>query len=66
MSNQGTRLFVVSCKHCGRTLLTVARIRDAEIKALVDHLRVCPPEALGESPALGEVMAQVRVTSVTP
>jgi len=35
--------FAVSCKQCGRQLMSVDRIRDPEIAVLVDHLRACTP-----------------------
>jgi len=58
-------VFEVRCKGCGRHLMTVERIRDAEIAVLVDHLRACSAsEPLGDAPMLGEVMARVRVAAV--
>ena len=54
--------FEVVCKGCRRTLVTVERLRDPEIAALVYHLRACSPsEPLGAAPVLGEVMARIRV-----
>ena len=62
MSESATRLFVVACKGCHRTLVTVERIRDPEIAILEDHLRVCgASERLGEAPMLGEIMNRVSV-----
>lgn len=58
------RQFVVSCKQCGRRLMSVDRIRDPEITVLVDHLRACAPcEPLGATPMLGDVMSRVRVAA---
>ncbi len=58
------RLFVVACKGCQRTLVTIERIRDPEIAILEDHLRICgATERLGEAPVmLGEIMNRVSVT----
>ena len=65
MPEKSNRLFEVVCKGCGRTLVTVKRIRDPEITVLTDHLRACAAsEPLGEAPMLGEVMARVRITAV--
>jgi hypothetical protein len=62
-----TRLFVVRCAGCGRTLMTVGRIADAEIAALEDHLRRCgPSERLGDEALLSEIMRRVRVEPVEP
>jgi hypothetical protein len=58
------RRFVVSCKYCGRQLLSVDCIRDPEITVLVDHLRACvPSEPLGATPMLGDVMSRVQVAA---
>jgi len=55
-------LFVVRCAGCERTLLTVDRIRDAEIAALETHLRRCgQAEPLEAAPPLAEVMRRIRV-----
>lgn len=60
-----SRLFDVTCKHCGRTLATVERIRDAEIDAIRDHVGRCARgERVTPSAALGEVLAHVKVKSV--
>ncbi len=56
--------FVIACKQCGRQLMTVVRITDREIPQLEAHIRACVrPDPLGETPALGVVMAQIRVTA---
>jgi len=56
------RLFEVTCRQCGRTMAATERIRDPEIAVLEDHLRACSPlEPLGDSPALGSIMARVKV-----
>jgi hypothetical protein len=62
---EGTpRQFLVSCKHCGRHLMSVDLIRDPEITVLVDHLRACDPSGpLGATPMLGDVMSRVRVAA---
>jgi site-specific recombinase XerD len=61
------RYFAVTCKGCGRPLMTVDRIRDPEIVALVDHLRACrESEALGAAPHLGEIMRRIRVAFASP
>jgi len=58
-------MFEVTCKGCGRTLVTTVRISDAEIAALTDHLRACSPcEPLTDRALLGEVLARIRVNSV--
>ena len=62
MPETAVRLFVVACKGCQRTLVTVERIRDPEIAILEDHLRACgASERLGEGPMLGEIMNRVSV-----
>ena len=67
MPEKSNRLFEVVCKGCGRTLVTVKRIRDPEIAVLTDHLRACAAsEPLGEAPMLGETMSRVRVAPVEP
>ena len=65
MPDELSRVFEVVCKGCGRSLMTVERLRDPEIAVLVDHLRACcASEPLGDTPMLGEVMARVRVAAV--
>jgi hypothetical protein len=65
LPDESSRVFEVVCKGCGRTLVTVERLRDPEIAALMGHLRACTPsEPLGDTPPLGEVMARVRVTTL--
>jgi len=65
MREASSRLFTVACKGCGRSLMTVDRIRDPEIAVLVDHLRACAAsEPLGDTPMLGDVMGRVRVAAV--
>ena len=55
MPDESSRVFEVVCKGCRRTLVTVDRIRDPEIAALVDHLRACAPsEPFGEAPMRGD------------
>jgi ribosomal protein L34E len=57
------RRFVVACAACQRPLMTVDRIRDAEIAALEDHLRRCGnSEPLGDAAPLSEIMRRIRVT----
>jgi len=56
--------FEVVCKGCGRSLMTVERLRDPEIRVLADHLRACAASALPRAATLGEIMARVRVVSV--
>jgi hypothetical protein len=56
--------FVIACKQCGRQLMSVVRITDREIPQLEAHIRACVrPDPLGETPALGVLMAQIRVTA---
>jgi hypothetical protein len=58
-------VFEFRCKGCGRSLMTVERLRDPEIAVLEDHLRACgQSEPLGDTSMLGEIMARVRVASV--
>ncbi len=65
MPDELSRVFEVVCKGCGRSLMTVERLRDPEIDVLVDHLRACSEsESLEEASMLGEVMARVRVTTL--
>ena len=65
MPDELSRVFEVVCKGCGRSLMTVERLRDPEIGVLEAHLRACcPSEPLGDAPMLGEVMAPVRVAAV--
>ena len=64
MPDELSRVFEVVCKGCGRSLMTVERLRDPEIDVLEAHLRACcPSEPLGDAPPLGEVMRHVRVTT---
>lgn len=56
------RWFVVSCAGCGRVLMSVERIRDAEVAVLAEHLRACwQLESAGEELAAGAIMERVRV-----
>ncbi len=65
MPDELSRVFEVVCKGCGRSLMTVDRIRDAHVAVLIDHLRACSPsEPFGEAPPLGAIMARVRVAAV--
>ena len=65
MPDKSSRLFEVVCKGCGRSLMTVERLRDAEIGLVTGHLRACSSsEPLGDAPMLGEIMAGVRVTTL--
>ena len=67
MAEKSNRLFEVVCKGCGRTLVTVERIRDPEIALLTSHLRACAPsEPLGDAPMLGEIMCRVHVAPLEP
>ncbi len=59
------RLFETVCKACGRILATVERLRDAEIAAITDHVRVCYPfNSRGDSPKLAQVMARISCRTV--
>ena len=65
MPDESGRVFEVVCKGCGRSLMTVERLRDPEIAILEEHLRACSSsEPLGDTSMLGEIMARVRVASV--
>lgn len=56
------REFVVTCKNCGRDVMTVERLRDPEVDRLQAHLRACVrPDPLGKAPMLGEVLIYVSV-----
>ena len=58
-------MFEVICKGCGRSLMTVERLRDPEIATLEGHVRACShAEPLGETPMLGELLGHVRVMQV--
>jgi hypothetical protein len=62
LPDAAVRLFVVACKGCQRTLVTIERIRDPEIAILEDHLRACAASSpLAEAPMLGEIMNRVSV-----
>jgi len=62
MPDSAARLFVVACKDCRRTLVTVERLGDQSIAVVTDHLRACAAsEPLGEAPMLGEIMNRVSV-----
>ena len=57
-------VFEVRCKGCGRHLMTVERLRDPDIAALVEHLQRCSSEPPGETPMLGELLGHLRVMQV--
>jgi hypothetical protein len=58
-------VFEVRCKGCGRSLVTVERIREGDVASLVDHLSGCSAsEPLGDTPMLGDIMRGLRVTPV--
>ena len=44
--------------------MTVERLRDPEIVALIEHLQRCTSDPLGETPMLGELLGHVRVMQV--
>jgi hypothetical protein len=56
--------FAVNCKHCGRQLMTVDRIREPQVAVLETHLRACCfSEPLGDAPVmLGDLLRRVSVT----
>jgi len=63
--NGGT-VFEVTCLRCAMRSV-VDRIRDAEARAMADHLRDCHPELrVVEASALGEVLEHYRVTPMAP
>jgi len=63
----GSARFEVACLGCGMRLLLVDRIRDAEARAMADHLRERHPELrVGGASALGEVLEHYRVTPMDP
>jgi len=65
MPDTGARLFVVACKDCRRTLVTVERLCDQSIAVVTDHLRACATsEPLGEAPMLGEIMRRLNVAAL--
>ena len=65
MPEKSSRVFEVICKGCGRSLMTVERLRDPEIATLEGHVRACSyAEPLGETPMLGELLGHVRVMQV--
>jgi len=58
------RRFIVSCTHCQRVMMVVARIGSAELDRLREHLRACCPDEVID-PALG-VEATLRSFHVVP
>jgi len=62
----GGTVFEVTCLRCAMRFV-VDRIRDAEVRAMADHLRECRPELrVGKASALGEVLEHYRVTPMDP
>ncbi len=60
-----TRLFETRCKACGLILVTVQQLRDPEIAAITDHLRLCAAsDPLSKTPMLGEIMKSVNVVAL--
>jgi hypothetical protein len=54
--------FVVSCKTCGRKLLTTRRVAAVEAAIIEAHLRACYPVVpLDPDPMLGQLMPSIRV-----
>ena len=65
MPDASSRVFEVVCKGCGRSLVTVERVRDPEIAVLVAHLRVCAAsEPLEDAFMLGEIMPRLSAKPV--
>ena len=61
-------IYAVECVHCQETLLTTARIGDAEARIVADHLETRHPTVLGtvvdfDDPGLAEIFHHVRVTN---
>ena len=56
------RRFVVSCTHCKRIIVVVARIADAELDQLRVHLLACSPsEVIGHLPGVEATLRHFRV-----
>ena len=56
------RLFLVSCRHCQRPVIMVARIGHPELVQLQHHLRGCARyEALGAAPGVMATLGHFRV-----
>ncbi len=61
------RRFVVSCTHCKRIIVVVARIGDAELDHLHVHLLTCcPREVIGFSPGVEATLRHFRVEPTDP
>ncbi len=61
-------IYGVECVHCQETLLTTARIGDAEARIVVEHLETRHPEVLDsavdfDDPGLAEILHHVRLTN---
>ena len=66
MPDESSRVFEVVCKGCGRSLVTVDRIRDPEIDAIRDHVSMCARgEQISQASPLGEVLAHIQATPIT-
>ena len=61
------RRFVVSCTHCRRIIVGVARIGDAELDQLRVHLLACrPSEVIGPYPGVEATLRHFRVEPTDP
>jgi len=61
MSDDG-RLYSVNCDRCSRPVLCASRIRDEDIRRLLDHLRRCwPGKTLPESGDLSDILSWFAV-----
>jgi hypothetical protein len=57
------RRFVVSCTHCKRVVMVVARIGGAELDRLRGHLLACrPSDVVGPRPGVEATLRHFRVT----
>ena len=55
--------FSVACSHCHRGIMTVPRVSDPEIAALLAHLRICcPPPVPPDRAGLGTILSHFHLT----
>jgi len=60
-------IYAVECVHCHETLLTTARIGDAEARVVAEHLDARHPTVLDtavdfDDPGLAQIFLHARVT----
>jgi hypothetical protein len=61
------RPFVVSCTHCKRVVLVVARVGSAELDRLRGHLLACSPsDVVGPRPGVEATLRHFHVAPTDP